>query len=387
MQSDGGTGAGQGASGTIQLQKGGEPLLLVVRGNGRETPLPALSGTEHLVIDNALVSATEVRVASLTLTNGAVLTHPGADLTNEYRLEITAGVVTVSTNSRIDVSGRGYLGGYSGANGANQNGRTLGNTIVGGSTRRNGGSYGGLGGFGNTEQTVNGVYGSFRDPNEVGSGGGTDSGEGGAGGGLVRITAGTIDLSGQILANGRSGSSLGGGGSGGGVKLTTGTLTGGGQVQASGGAANGIYGGGGGGGRIAIFHESGTILVLANITALGGSGAGFGASGSVVVEQVTFIPPALVAQPGPLLSQRPAIQEIVVSSTVVGASGQSTAATGNELTIRWLGRPGWHYVVEASNDLLHWTPLATSVTETATGRFQAVARRSTAGLGYFRIRE
>ncbi|HAV61006.1 MAG TPA: hypothetical protein DCY13_01405, partial [Verrucomicrobiales bacterium] len=98
-------------------------------------------------------------------TNGAVLTHPGAGLTNEHRLEIAADMLTISTNSRIDVTGRGYLGGRSGVNVAWE-GRTLGNTTLGGSVRRNGGSHGGLGGVGSAEQSPNLVYGSFRDPNE-----------------------------------------------------------------------------------------------------------------------------------------------------------------------------------------------------------------------------
>lgn len=76
------------------------------------------------------------------------------------------------------MSGRGYLSGRSGANGGDT-ARTLGNTTVGGSTRRNGGSYGGLDAFGNTEPTANGAYGSLADPDELGRGGG--------GGGRVAI--------------------------------------------------------------------------------------------------------------------------------------------------------------------------------------------------------
>ena len=49
-------------------------------------------------------------------------------------------------------------------------GRTLGNTSVGGSTRRNGGSYGGLGAIGNLGGSANATYGDFLNPNELGSG-------------------------------------------------------------------------------------------------------------------------------------------------------------------------------------------------------------------------
>jgi large repetitive protein len=120
-----------------------------VRGNGRETPLPATIAGEHLLLDNSTVWATNLNMTTLTLTNTAVLTHPVAGLTNEHRLVIATDTLVVSTNSRIDVSGRGYLGGRSGPNGGNT-GRTSGNTVEGGSLRRNGGSYGGMGGFGSS---------------------------------------------------------------------------------------------------------------------------------------------------------------------------------------------------------------------------------------------
>ncbi|MBK8001595.1 MAG: hypothetical protein IPK15_23555 [Verrucomicrobia bacterium] len=78
------------------------------------------------------MSATNINVSTLVLTNGAVLTHPGADTVVEHRLLITANTVMISTNSRIDVSARGYLGGLRDGNAANAAGRTLGNTTVGG---------------------------------------------------------------------------------------------------------------------------------------------------------------------------------------------------------------------------------------------------------------
>jgi len=69
-----------------------------------------------------------------------------------------AGEVLVDASSKIDVSGRGYLGNY-----------TLGNTTTGGATGTSGGSYGGLGC--SDGGSANAVYGDHRDPNELGSGG------------------------------------------------------------------------------------------------------------------------------------------------------------------------------------------------------------------------
>src|SRR5207247_1170990 len=69
---------------------------------------------------------------------------------------------------------------------------------------RGGGSEGGVGGSpGGTTATQ--VYGDYRDPAEPGSGGAQLVNlprRGGNGGGLVRITAGRLELDGSILANG-----------------------------------------------------------------------------------------------------------------------------------------------------------------------------------------
>ncbi|MBK8001596.1 MAG: hypothetical protein IPK15_23560 [Verrucomicrobia bacterium] len=290
----------------------GAPTM-VVRGNGRETPLPATQGDEHLILDNALVSATNINVSRLVLTNGAVLTHPGADTVVEHRLLITANTLTISTNSRIDVSARGYLGGLRDGNAANAAGRTLGNTTVGGSLRRNGGSYGGVGGFGSAEAFANAVYGSFRDPNEVGSGGGSDSDPAGNGGGLVRISVETLNLEGQILANGGAASTWGGGGSGGGIKITAGTLSGGGSMQAIGGSTGSGQPGGGGGGRIAVYYGAMQEFDLAQLSAEGGDTAASrnGASGTIFVQQ-TGQAPTMVVRGNGRETPLPATQEMSI---------------------------------------------------------------------------
>ena len=174
----------------------------------------------------------------------------------------------------------GYLGGRSGPNSV-ENARTLGNTTAGGSTRRNGGSYGGVGGIGNAEGVLNSVYGAFDDPTELGSGGGSDGNGGGNGGGLVRITAHNLTLNGKILANGGNGAYLGGGGSGGGIKIVAGTFSGSGLIQANGGTGDG-YSGDGGGGRIAIFYSNPTTFAATNAQAYGGrSGYQEGTPGTV----------------------------------------------------------------------------------------------------------
>ena len=68
---------------------------------------------------------------SLLLTNAAVLTHSACTTTNTHRLDlVVTGAIVVSTNSLIDVSGKGYLAGRTSPN----------NTTVGATRNVSGGS-------------------------------------------------------------------------------------------------------------------------------------------------------------------------------------------------------------------------------------------------------
>ncbi|GIW39488.1 MAG: hypothetical protein KatS3mg076_0065 [Candidatus Binatia bacterium] len=254
---------------------GGEPVLdrLQVSSHAR---LEVVDGDQNRPDRRGLLTATD-----LMLVDEARLEHPAATLASFFGLEIdVSGTLSIDETSRIDVSGRGFLGGRSGDNTANE-GRTLGN--VPGSTRRNGGSYGGLGGTGNVAGVSNPVYGDPRNPNEPGSGGASESGAGGNGGGLIRLVAGAIQLDGEIAADGGDGVGLSAaGGSGGAIRIDAGTLAGTGTIHADGGKGHGGAGGGGGGGRVAVYGAS--ALDPADITAAGGTGFQPGEPGTVVVE-------------------------------------------------------------------------------------------------------
>ena len=203
---------------------------------------------------------------SVQLVDGAVLTHPACTTVETHKLDLTVlGEVLVDSTSRIDVTGKGYAAHY-----------TRGNTLQGGATSNSGGSHGGLGGS-NDGQT-NAVYGEYRDPDDFGAGSGiTMNGAGNAGGGMVRITAGTLQLDGEVLANGGEGA-LGpygngsGGGAGGSIYIAVGTLGGTGSIEAAGGAKAGswTYMAGGGGGRVAVYAEDFTDFEVTHITAPGG---------------------------------------------------------------------------------------------------------------------
>ncbi len=206
--------------------------------------------------------------ANLTLRNGAVLTHSPTTATSVKKLDISvAGTLTVDATSRIDVTSRGFLGGFQSGNPFGIDAMTVG--FQRGSHLRSGGSYGGLGG--SSEGSPNPVYGDFRDPNDPGSGGGSffASPRGGNGGGLIRIVAQTIRLDGSIVANGGDGEFDAAGGSGGGIRVDVGTLLGTGQIRANGG--NGDRGAGGGGGRVAVYYQDVVGFDLTKVTTFGGT--------------------------------------------------------------------------------------------------------------------
>lgn len=217
-------------------------------------------------------------VATVDLLNGGVLTHRAANATQEFALRMTVGTLTIDSTSAVDATNRGYMAGH-----------TYGNTTVGAATGIAGGSYGGLGeAFGDT---TNWVYGDYRDPNELGSGGGGNQRD--QGGGLVRIVADTINLDGAIRADGKS-TGTGGNdwpspGSGGGIRLDVGTLGGTGVISSIGGWG-GWNRGPGSGGRIAVYYDTLDSFDLGNVTAAGGGEGATGDDNAAAPGTVYLIP-------------------------------------------------------------------------------------------------
>ena len=210
----------------------------------------------------------------LDITDHGLLTHPETSRTYAGRLDLTAARLHIAATGRIDVTGRGHVGGVSGVDGGH--GQSLGFTS--GSPAGTGGSHGGLGGRYSgvaASDAPNPAYDSITDPRELGSGGGQWSGvAGGDGGGLLLIEAGVIENDGVIRADGAtSGGSAGGSGSGGSVNLRVDTLSGAGTITANGGGAStAVPSVGGGGGRVAIRYTASQTLPLGNIRSLGGLG-------------------------------------------------------------------------------------------------------------------
>lgn len=176
------------------------------------------------------------------------------------------GDFNIGASASINVTGLGFIGFPSGGPGNGQ-GPAAGQQAVYG-----GGANGGDGGSSTNGTTAQSGIGSITAPVTAGSGGANGGNAGGNGGGVVKlVVAGTLTVSGSIVANGNnSGGGSGGGGAGGSIWLDAGTLAGAGSITANGGTG-GNNGGGGGGGKIALTYTTRTHN--GTVTAYGSSGS------------------------------------------------------------------------------------------------------------------
>ncbi|MEK2690752.1 beta strand repeat-containing protein [Bdellovibrio sp. GT3] len=145
---------------------------------------------------------------------------------------------------------------------------------------QNGGTHGGFGG--RITGAVPNTYGDVLAPVSLGSGGGSYfSNIAGVGGGAVNLTAtGTLQIDGNVSANGTTGMSGAGGGSGGSIYLRSSVLAGAGALSAVGGTTPSA--GAGGGGRISVsYSTSSTFSGTMNVA--GGTSTRNGGVGSAVL--------------------------------------------------------------------------------------------------------
>ncbi len=163
----------------------------------------------------------------------------------ELRMTLS-GKLTVESTGSLDVTGKGYAGG----NAAHPDGYAPAGATA--ASAIGGGSHGGRGGLTGAGE----VYGSVYAPRQAGGGGAYKSGNGdpgGAGGGIVRLDVGELDLAGTIEARGEAycGNGVGAGGT---VAILAGVVRGAGLIDASGGnrKCTGSQNNAGGGGRVSI---------------------------------------------------------------------------------------------------------------------------------------
>ena len=371
-------GTSKGGHGTVffmsNTQTNGD---LVVNGRGvtagsDSTPIPT-----NIVFDNVTfqdgaqiqLRSPLVVLGTLQVMSNAVITHA---LTNEDGLRIEAGSLMVAAGAAIDVTARGYRGGWRDGNNGNS-GLTTNNTV--GSSVRSGGSYGGHGGA--DGGVPNAVYGSVTNPVDLGSGGSSRSDSaypGGNGGGRITlIVSGLLTNDGAIRADGQPGSGWNsGGGSGGSVKISAGALAGLGTIEADGGG-NEV---GGGGGRIAVYV--GVLNYDTNlVTAAGGSGSKPGMKGTIYFG----VPPAppIVVPPQPLI--------VGFGFAVPSLPAPPEAAPSTVPVVKWAPADGVSsevYVIEFSPSLMPWSGSTLAVGVSGTAWTSPLPL--TATQGFFRVR-
>jgi hypothetical protein len=256
----------------------------------RESDLAAFENRTVLVRGGAarLVPHVPVTFGNLLVIGGGSVESLESDMAQERRLDIgVTGTLYVDCVSKIDVSNRGYLGGWAidrdGRRNDDVRGQTVGRTVDGGASGGASASHAGLGGE-TVASTTNSHYGSITAPSHLGSGGsgsGTNT-RGGTGGGAVAIGGSggnaRLVIAGAVRADGESGIGRAGAGSGGSIRIAAAEVIvgDGAGISASGGdddAANNASRGGGGG-RIAIDAESRLDIRAALAEARGGRNAG-----------------------------------------------------------------------------------------------------------------
>ena len=276
LSATGGSGNYPGGAGTIYSSVSGVKTLVVNNGgiHGTNTPLAGGFSPPNTPYNlNISGMATVVPLMPLTLLSnltigaGSTLTMPAAQSNLVIAVLNHAGLA-----GNLNVDRLGY---------AQSNGPGAGSAVA---NKGSGGGYGGQGGPSSTGAPGGTNYGSATQPVDFGSGGGHGAATvtgGSDGGGALRLSVvGSLNVDGNVSANGNPGAQDdSGGGSGGSVWITAGALSGAGNIAAMGGSGAPLGGGGGGGGRIAIYAPTNNFAGTTN--ANGGSGVSPGQPGTI----------------------------------------------------------------------------------------------------------
>ena len=216
--------------------------LLDVAAAGTVTVVPGVSArldsvqATTMVIDGATVTTQNLDVSGdVSIINNSLVTSRAASATNVRELSASVGgTLLVEAGSVIDVTEQGYLTHRYGPD-ASQSEIRHG---CHGGAREGGGA--------------NCVYGRYANPRFGGSSG--NNGSTNEGGGVVQVEAATVQLDGDIRANGGAQFY---GAAGGAIRMDVGSLVGVGTLQARGGnsTSSSTSSWGGGGGRIAVYAD------------------------------------------------------------------------------------------------------------------------------------
>jgi hypothetical protein len=227
--------------------------LVLRHGAGLSSSDPLDVGAVRAEDASRLPASMHVR-GDVTLPAGASISV-GAGST--LRMDV-GGTLRIAAGAVLDVTGLGYAGGTSSHPAGFAPDQVLGAGV------EHGGSHGGIGEVWNPAQAGSAlpgeVFDSVYQPHLGGGGAGRDgdgSGDGLAGGGVIELVAGAVELDGEVRADGASSNDAGsGGGAGGTVRIEAASLSGSGLITADGGwvrACSSTRGvGTGSGGRVSL---------------------------------------------------------------------------------------------------------------------------------------
>ncbi|MBT4153426.1 MAG: hypothetical protein HOE53_02140, partial [Candidatus Magasanikbacteria bacterium] len=245
------------------------------------TPLIGTGGSITIANNGTLTqntSSTQTISGTLTVEGGATggtLTHTANVADQLYEIDIQAQNIDIQAGGTVDVDYKGYT---------SENGPGTAAQVSWGS----GASHGGNGGIGNGGSVPGDGYCNITNVATIGSGGGPSGANiGGAGGGLIRLSAtSTITINGTLTADGKTaGNTYGGGGSGGGINLIADTFAGT-PTSFTANAGNGSHpsgSAGGGGGCVALTYTTANAIAASSITAYGGTVYAVGAPGTIYI--------------------------------------------------------------------------------------------------------
>ncbi|HEU4888658.1 MAG TPA: discoidin domain-containing protein [Thermoanaerobaculia bacterium] len=237
------------------------------------------------------ITTSSIRATNLRIKAGATLTHPA-----QARLDIVVpGELNIEVGGVINANGLGYL----------ENQTYPGATVPGGNSAGSHMGYGGLynGPYGST-------YGSVYRPAEAGAG----ARYSGNGGGIVRITAGSLVNDGAISANGTTTGESSAGGS---IWITATTVGGTGTIAARGGSGDRS----GGGGAIAIEYDTFSGTLLGNVTAYGGTNGAKGGAGTIYLKSGTAVYGDLRIDNGGIVGAPTAMPSLGAGNAQTGSAG------------------------------------------------------------------
>jgi hypothetical protein len=249
--------------------RGGALLQIAAQATGGFLQVDAGGTLEQL-------NTAQLSFSSASILSGGIITHAANALTRVAVVNIkTAGDFDLQAGATITANRLGYAGGTSYGIGAGPGGGGEGDFKSGA-----GGGHGGNGGSGAGGTAGGTKYDVATNPGDLGSGGGgcgNGCGRvGSVGGGAILISVGgTLNLNGEMGADGAATSQ--GGGAGGAVNITANDLAGQGVVHADGG--DGVSGGGGGGGGLIAVAVSGVDASSLDLHANPGAGTGGGMNG------------------------------------------------------------------------------------------------------------